>query len=406
MSAAAANRAVADAYRAHWGRVLAVLIKAFRDIDLCEEALQEAFAAAASHWRAVVPANPSGWLYVTARRKALDRLRRRATAERGRQPLEAAESVEAEMDEHAALPDERLGLMFLCCHPALAPEAQVALTLRAVGGLTTAEIARLFLLKDATMAARLTRAKQKILEARIPFREPAVEDWPERLDGVMATIYLVFTQGYAPAVSEKLLREELCRRAIGLAEVLVGLLPGDHRARGLLALMLIQHARRDARADADGTLVRPSEQDRGRWHGDEIARGLALVAGLEPLAADGYGLQALIAAEHVNKASAAETDWGRIAWLYGFLEARNASPMVTLNRAVAVMEAEGSAAGLVLLARVGEALAGYAGWHVARAEMLLRLGDREGARAAFARAAGLSGNAVERAFLEGRVKGV
>lgn len=406
MSAAAANRAVAAAYRAHWGRVLAVLIKAFRDIDLCEDALQEAFAAAATHWRAQVPGNPSGWLYVTARRKALDRLRRRAAAERGRQPLEAADAVEVEADESAVVPDERLGLMLLCCHPALAPEAQVALTLRAVGGLTTPEIARLFLIKDTAMAARLTRAKHKILEARIPFREPGVEEWPERLDGAMATIYLVFTQGYAPAVSERLLREELCGRAIGLAEVLVGLSPGEVRARGLLALMLIQHARRDARTDADGTLVRLSQQDRALWHGDEIARGLALVAGIEPVAADAYGLQALIAAEHVNKPSAAETDWARIAWLYGFLEARNASPVVTLNRAVAVMEAEGPAAGLAMLERVGEALVGHAGWHVARAEMLLRLGDREGARAGFARAAALSGNAVERAFLEGRVTGI
>lgn len=391
--------ALGAAYRTHWPGVLAALTKALGRYDVAEDALQEAFAAAAAHWGKGVPANPAGWLYVTARRKGVERLRRDSRIAELPEDL-AAEAGDAA--EAAPLPDERLSLIFLCCHPALAPEAQVALTLRAVGGLTTAEIARLFLVKQTAMAARLTTAKRKIAAARIPFREPEPEEWSGRMAGVMATIYLIFTQGYAPKAGDKLLRAELCAQAIGLGETLFALRPEE--ARGLLALMLIQHARRDARLGPDGMLRRLDAQDRQLWHGAEIARGLTLIAGIEPIAADAYGLQALIAAEHVNKARHEETDWRRIAWLYGFLELRSASPAVVLNRAVATMEAEGPEAGLVQLARVEDALAGQAGWHVARAEMLSRLGDRPGARAAFIRAAALSGNAVERAYLEGRAR--
>lgn len=384
--------------------MLALLAKEFGDLDLAEESLQDAFAAAAERWALDVPANAPGWLYVTARRKGLDRLRRRAVANRGRQPFEAAETVEAEMARSGAMPDERLGLMFMCCHPALSSEAQVALTLRAVGGLTTPEIARLFITSQPTMAARLTRAKQKITDAGIPFREPDPAEWPARMAGVMAVVYLVFTQGYAPAVGDRLLREELCTRAIGLAETLLLVAPGDPEVRGLLALMLIQHARRDARVGEDGQLTLLAAQDRGLWHGGEIARGLSLLSDISPETAGPYQLQALIAAEHVNKLSAEMTDWKRIAALYEMLEAIQPSPFVTLNRAVAVLEAEGPDSGLALLESIGDRLDHHPGLHVARAEMLLRAGEKTGARAGFIRALALSQNAVERAFLETRIE--
>lgn len=384
--------------------MLALLAKEFGDLDLAEESLQDAFAAAAERWALDVPANAPGWLYVTARRKGLDRLRRRAVANRGRQPFEAAETVEAEMARSGAMPDERLGLMFMCCHPALSSEAQVALTLRAVGGLTTPEIARLFITSQPTMAARLTRAKQKITDAGIPFREPEPAEWPERMAGVMAVVYLVFTQGYAPAVGDRLLREELCTRAIGLAETLLLVAPGDPEVRGLLALMLIQHARRDARVGEDGQLTLLAAQDRGLWHGGEIARGLSLLSDISPETAGPYQLQALIAAEHVNKLSAEMTDWKRIAALYEMLEAIQPSPFVTLNRAVAVLEAEGPEAGLSVIESIGDRLDHHPGLHVARAEMLLRAGEKTGARAGFIRALALSQNAVERAFLETRIE--
>jgi RNA polymerase sigma-70 factor, ECF subfamily len=381
-----------------------MLAKDFGDLDLAEESLQDAFAAAAERWALEVPANAPGWLYVTARRKGLDRLRRKAVANRGRQPFEAAETVEAEMARSGAMPDERLGLMFMCCHPALSSEAQVALTLRAVGGLTTPEIARLFITSQPTMAARLTRAKQKITDAGIPFREPEPAEWPERMAGVMAVVYLVFTQGYAPAVGDRLLREELCTRAIGLAETLLLVAPADPEVRGLLALMLIQHARRDARVGEDGQLTLLAAQDRGLWHGGEIARGLSLLSDISPEAAGPYQLQALIAAEHVNKLSAEMTNWKRIAALYERLEAIQPSPFVTLNRAVAVFEAEGPEAGLAVLESIGDGLDHHPGLHLARGEMLLRAGERTGARAGFIRALSLSQNAVEKAFLETRIE--
>jgi RNA polymerase sigma-70 factor, ECF subfamily len=381
-----------------------MLAKDFGDLDLAEESLQDAFAAAAERWALEVPANAPGWLYVTARRKGLDRLRRKAVANRGRQPFEAAETVEAEMARSGAMPDERLGLMFMCCHPALSSEAQVALTLRAVGGLTTPEIARLFITSQPTMAARLTRAKQKITDAGIPFREPEPAEWPARMAGVMAVVYLVFTQGYAPAVGDRLLREELCTRAIGLAETLLLVAPADPEVRGLLALMLIQHARRDARLGEDGQLTLLAAQDRGLWHGGEIARGLSLLSDISPETAGPYQLQALIAAEHVNKLSAEMTNWKRIAALYERLEAIQPSPFVTLNRAVAVFEAEGPEAGLAVLESIGDGLDHHPGLHLARGEMLLRAGERTGARAGFIRALALSQNAVERAFLETRIE--
>lgn len=384
--------------------MLALLAKEFGDLDLAEESLQDAFAAAAERWALEVPANAPGWLYVTARRKGLDRLRRRAVANRGRQAFEAAETVEAEMARSGAMPDERLGLMFMCCHPALSNEAQVALTLRAVGGLTTPEIARLFITSQPTMAARLTRAKQKITDAGIPFREPEPAEWPERMAGVMAVVYLVFTQGYAPAVGDRLLREELCTRAIGLAETLLLVAPADPEVRGLLALMLIQHARRDARVGEDGQLTLLAAQDRGLWHGGEIARGLSLLSDISPDTAGPYQLQALIAAEHVNKLSAEMTDWKRIADLYEMLEAVQPSPFVMLNRAVAVFEAEGPEAGLSVIESIGDRLDHHPGLHLARAEMLLRAGEKTGARAGFIRALALSQNAVERAFLETRIE--
>lgn len=383
-------------------RLLALLARELRSLDLAEDALQEAQLAAARQWPGEgVPANPGGWLLTVARRRARDRLRRDATLAR-KLPLlvpdaEDAEPPDAEGDEDVTtIADERLRLVFTACHPALARPAQVALTLRYVGGLTTVEIARLFLVSEPTMAARLTRAKRKIAGAGIPYRVPADADLPERLESVLAVVYLIFTEGYAPAAGDALIREELCAEAIREGRLLRELLPDEPEACALLALMLLQHARRDARVRA-GRLVRLPDQDRTRWRREEIAEGLALAEAAARHGPPGaYLLQALIAAEHV---AGPATDWPAVATLYAHLERLRPSPAVRLNRAVAVAEAVGPAAGLALL----DGLDGLG--HqlpAARAELLARLGEREAALAAYDQALALAGNAMVRDHLAQR----
>ncbi|NUR86297.1 MAG: RNA polymerase subunit sigma-24, partial [Nonomuraea sp.] len=365
-----------QAYRDHWAHLLALLAAELRDLDLAEEALQDAFTAAVSAWPPV-PDNPPAWLLTAARRRAVDRLRRSEVARRKLPLLVVA-------DERPE-PDARLRLVFTCCHPALAMEARVALTLRLVGGLTTRQIARLFLVGEQTMAARITRAKKKISQARIPYRVPADHELDERRDGVLAVIYLIFTEGYAATDGERLLREELAAEAIALARMLVALMPADPEARALLALMMLHHARRQARLDPEGRLVRLAEQDRTRWHQHEIDEALKI---LTPGPPGPYLVQAAIAAEH---ASSGETDWSRISQLYELLEALTGSAVVRLNRAVAVAEADGPQAGLDLLAGLEEQLPRHHLLPATRAELLRRQGRLAEAAVQYGRALELVG---------------
>ncbi|NRQ36153.1 hypothetical protein HII36_30600, partial [Nonomuraea sp. NN258] len=318
--------AVEQAYREHWARLLALLTAELRDLDLAEESLQDAFATAVSAWPPV-PANPPAWLLTAARRRAVDRLRRSAVAAR------KLPQLIVDQEPGPAPGDDRLRMVFTCCHPALSMEARVALTLRCVGGLSTRQIARLFLVSEPTMAARLTRAKKKISQAGIPYRVPSGDELAERRDGVLAVIYLIFTEGYAAAEGERLIRDEPAAEAIALARLLAELMPADTEVRALLALMMLHHARRDARLDAAGRIVRLAEQDRSRWRHDEISEALGI---LTPGPPGPYLVQAAIAAEHASAAHAGDTDWAEIAALYELLEALTGSAVVRLNRAVAV----------------------------------------------------------------------
>jgi RNA polymerase sigma-70 factor, ECF subfamily len=398
-----AHEALDTAQREQWARLLALLIREYASVDVAEDCLQEAYAAAAKHWPHGVPDNPAGWLLTTARRKATDWLRREATLAR-KLPLlvvdEVAEAPDLDID---AIADERLRLICMCCHPALSHEASVALTLRLVAGLQTREIARLFLVSETTMAARLTRAKRKIAASAIPFRVPERAELPARLARVCSVTYLLFTEGYAATKGPDLLRGELCDEAIRVQRIVVELAPDDSEAVGLLALMLLQHARRDARVDA-GTLVRLADQDRGRWVRADVDEGLAVLRRAAGLArAPGpYTVQAAIAAEHMRAATAADTDWAAIARLYGQLERLTGSPVVRLNRAVAVAEAEGAAAGLALLDGLEELLPRHHRLPATRAELLRRLGDHTGAVAEYDRAIERVGTAAERAYLISR----
>ncbi len=404
---------VERALREHWGRLLALLTRLVGSLDVAEEALQDAYATALTAWeRDGVPDRTDAWLLTTARRKALDRLRREATLAR-RLPLlvvpDAGPGPGAGVageggEDVSTIPDERLRLLFTCCHPALAAEARVALTLRLLGGLTTAEIARAFVVPEPTMAARITRAKKKIAAAAIPYRVPTDAELPDRLAGVLAVLYLVFTEGHSATSGDAPVRRELCEEAIRLARVVVALMPDEPEATGLLALLLLQHARRDARVDASGRLVLLPEQDRSRWDAGQIAEGQALLrAAARGGRAGPYLLQAAIAAEHGRAVTAAQTDWSRIAALYALLEELTGSPVVRLNRAVAVAEVDGPAAGLALLAGLDPRLPGFHLLPATRADLLRRLDRPDEARAEYARALQLAGNAADRDFLTRRL---
>jgi RNA polymerase sigma-70 factor, ECF subfamily len=369
--------------------------------------VQEAFVVALDRWpRDGVPANPGAWIVTVARNRALDRLRRERRG--GEKLAELARLLPAEdapadaADAMDTIPDERLSLVFMCCHPALALEARVALTLRLLGGLTTGEIARAFLVPEATMAQRLVRAKRKIRAAGIPFRVPPAHVLPERLDSALAVLYLVFNEGYSTTAADTLVRRELTAEAIRLTRVLVTLMPDEAEAIGLLALMLLQDSRRHARVDANGELVLLEQQDRSLWDESEIEEGLALAERARRAGGGRYGLQAAIAAEHARARAPRETDWRRIAALYGELARLDPSPVVELNRAVAVALAESPEAGLALVDRI-DGLDSYHLFHSARADLLQRVGRRAEAAEAYGRARELATNPVERRFLERRL---
>ena len=397
-----------EIYKADWGRLLSGLIRAVGDFDVAEEALQDAFAAAVTDWAANAPRNPRAWLYGTARHKAIDKLRRRARLSAMAAALSADEEAAAPaLADDSAVPDERLRLIFTCCHPALAPEAQVALTLRTLCGLTTEEIARAFLVPPATMAQRLVRAKSKIRAAGIPYQVPSFEELPARASMVMAVVYLVFNEGYSAAQGDALIRHDLCAEAIRLARLLRALPPVPVRELdALLALMLLHDARRDARTDAAGEMVPLAEQDRTRWNRAQIEEGIALVKdALRHAPAGPYALEAAIAAVHAEASRAQDTDWRQIALLYERLHSLHPSPVVALNRAVAVAMADGPAAALPLVDALADELGSYHLWHATRADLLHRLGRREEAIAAWKRAHELATNDAERRFLTRRIQG-
>ncbi|WP_206185050.1 RNA polymerase sigma factor [Thermoactinospora rubra] len=389
---------IEQVFREEYGRAVAVLTRVFGDLDLAEEAVQEAFAAAVRRWPADgMPPSPAGWIITTARRRAIDRLRREASRD-DRHAQAALLHAQDDPGEQGPIPDDRLRLMFTCCHPALAMPARVALTLRLLGGLSTAEIARAFLVPEATMAQRLVRAKAKIRQARIPYRVPGQADLPERLRAVLAVVYLIFNEGYAASAGERLVREELCAEAIRLGRLLAELMPGEPEVTGLLALMLLQHSRRAARTDHHGRLVRLAEQDRGRWDREMIAEGQQLVRRCLRLGRPGpYQIQAAIAAVHSDAARAADTDWGQILQLYDQLLALTPTPVVALHRAVALAEVHGPQAGLEAVEELD--LDGYHLFHAVRADLLRRLGRTAEATCAYQAALERTGNAAEQDFL-------
>ncbi|HTI36031.1 MAG TPA: RNA polymerase sigma factor [Vicinamibacterales bacterium] len=404
-----AGAVLAEVYRAEWGRIVATLIRLLGDFDLAEEAAQDAFASAAARWPADgVPQFPRAWIIQTARNRAIDRLRR---AKRFDAAVEAfAPSMAARVDlpvyDHAGVPDDRLRLIFTCCHPALAFEAQVALTLRTLCGLDTDEIARAFLVAPATMAQRLVRAKGKIRDAHIPYVEPEASELADRLDAVLTVVYLVFTEGYAATRGEPLVRADLCAEAIRLGRLIRDLMmpAPPSEATGLLALMLLHDSRRRAREDGAGDLVLLDEQDRSLWNRAQIDEALPLVEEALRGQRGPFALQAAIAALHCQAPRAEYTDWVQIARLYGVLLDVQPSPVVALNRAVAIGMAEGPEAALALLDPLERELDDYHLFHAARGEMLRRLSRPSDAARAFERARDLAANAQERRFLNRRVE--
>ena len=400
--------ALAGVFRDEAGRIVATLTRLLGDIDLAEDAVQEALAAALTRWpRDGTPDRPGAWLMTTARNKALDHLRRERTQANAR---EAALRLHAD-DEHDETPlldstevgDDRLALLFTCCHPALAPEARVALTLRLIGGLTTAEIARAFLVQEATMAQRLVRAKHKIRAARIPIRVPPRDQLDERLQSVLAVVYLVFNEGYLATAGADIVRDSLCEEAIRLARLTVALMPDEPEAGGLLALLLMTHSRRAERQGPDGELRTMAMQDRSRWDVAAIVEGHDILARALARRRPGrYQVEAAIAAVHSEAATAADTDWAQIAALYASLREVAPSPIIALNHAVALAEAGSLDAALTLADDVSESLDDYHLLHVTRAELLVRLGRVDDALAAYDRALALVGNDAERNHLERR----
>jgi RNA polymerase sigma-70 factor (ECF subfamily) len=407
------TEAIDRVFREESGRIIATLIRACGDFDLAEEALQDALAVAVERWpRDGVPSNPGAWLTTAARRKAIDRLRRDRTLAEKRAQLEADAVLDAmasgdtEPDAMTELTDDRLRLIFTCCHPALASEAQVALTLRTLGGLSTLEIARAFLVPEPTMAQRLVRVKRKIRDAGIPYRVPPAHLLPERLDSVLAVLYLIFNEGYNATAGDALIRTDLCAEAIRLGRLLCDLMPDEPEALGLLALMLLHDARRDARTGAAGELIVLEEQDRSKWRRPQIEEGAALVErALRMRRAGPYQVQAAIAALHCQAARFEETDWAQIAALYGELLRFRPTPVIELNRAVAVAMAGEPDDGLRLLdnAELASALERYHLYHAARADLLRRAGRPAEAAEAYRRAIALVANDVERRYLQRRL---